>query len=33
MIKRTFRYIYDIMAAIGEAKHARYKRDGYTMWY
>jgi hypothetical protein len=33
MIKRTVKFIYDVMVEIGEARHERLKRNGYSMWY
>ena len=33
MIKRTIKFIYDVMVEIGENRHARLKRNGYSMWY
>lgn len=33
MIKRSFKYIWDLMIDIGEARQARIKRNNYSMWY
>jgi len=33
MIKRTFKFIYNLLVDIGEARHAQLKRTGTTMWY
>lgn len=33
MIKSTFKFIWEVLIEMGEARHARYKRNGYAMWY
>lgn len=33
MIKRTFKFIYEVLEEIGRQRHERLKRNGYAMWY
>lgn len=33
MIKRFLNYIWNFLVEMGEAKQARMKRNGYSMWY
>ena len=33
MIKRVLTYVWDLLVEIGEAKQAKFKRHGYSMWY
>lgn len=33
MIRRTLAFIHEVLVEIGEARHARLKRNGYSMWY
>ena len=33
MIKRALTFIYEVLVEMGEERHARAKRNGYSMWY